>query len=194
MTDSGVGRLLVASLHQSIADVLPERLEFYEEWLSPSGLRDGRIGLAPMAAVLSFLRQEGRHYDDVAAQAGVYTADWSLQALSPFRRRLIMMAPRALRLRLVMRLANRVIRSAYGGSRAVLKTRDGTRVVDIRGSIFCGVREPVARPLCGFYAAVLSQLMRSFALDLSVATQACRATGSGPCLLSVAGRATGDTS
>jgi hypothetical protein len=59
MTETGVGRLLVASLHQGIADLLPERLEFYESWLNPSGLRAGRIGLAPMAAVLSFLRQEG---------------------------------------------------------------------------------------------------------------------------------------
>ena len=54
MTDAAVGRLLVASLHQGIADLLPMRLEFYEAWLHPSGLREGRIGLAPLAAVLSF--------------------------------------------------------------------------------------------------------------------------------------------
>ena len=64
MTDAGVGRLLVASLHQGIQDVLPTRLDFYESWLNPAGLRDGRIGLAPMAAVLSFLRQEGEPYDE----------------------------------------------------------------------------------------------------------------------------------
>ena len=45
MIDSGIGRLLVASLHQGIADLLPTRLEFYESWLHPSGLREGRIGL-----------------------------------------------------------------------------------------------------------------------------------------------------
>ena len=43
MTDAAVGRLLVASLHQSIADLLPTRLEFYESWLNPSGLREGRV-------------------------------------------------------------------------------------------------------------------------------------------------------
>ena len=59
MNEAGIGRLLVASLHQGIADLLPTRLEFYEAWLNPSGLRDGRIGLARSAAVLSFLRQEG---------------------------------------------------------------------------------------------------------------------------------------
>ena len=62
MIDAGIGRLLVASLHQGIADLLPTRLEFYESWLNPAGLRDGRIGLAPLAAVLSFLRQEGEPY------------------------------------------------------------------------------------------------------------------------------------
>ena len=66
MNDAGVGRLLVASLHQGIADLLPTRLEFYEGWLNPAGLREGRIGLAPLAAVLSFLRQEGEAYRLVA--------------------------------------------------------------------------------------------------------------------------------
>ena len=69
MTEGGVGRLLVASLHQAIADLLPTRLEFYEGWLNPAGLRDGRIGLASVAAVLSFLRLEGEAYRLVAARA-----------------------------------------------------------------------------------------------------------------------------
>ena len=45
MTDGGIGRILVASLHQSIGDTLPLRLEYYEHWLTPMGLRDGRTGL-----------------------------------------------------------------------------------------------------------------------------------------------------
>ena len=59
MNRAGVGRMLVASLHQGISDLMPTRLEFYENWLHATGMRDGRIGLAPLAAVLSFLRQEG---------------------------------------------------------------------------------------------------------------------------------------
>ena len=47
MVDAGIGRLLISSLHQGITDISPNRLEFYEEWLSPTGMRDGRIGLAP---------------------------------------------------------------------------------------------------------------------------------------------------
>ena len=108
MNDAGVGRLLVASLHQGIADLLPSRLEFYESWLNPSGLREGRIGLAPLAAVLSFLRQEGEPYWLIAARAGEYSAEWTVASLPPFERALIRMAPEPMRLRLVMRVARPV--------------------------------------------------------------------------------------
>ena len=70
MVDAGIGRLLISSLHQGIADVSPSRLEFYENWLNVSGLREGTIGLAPLFAVLSFLRTEGDAYKFVTAQAG----------------------------------------------------------------------------------------------------------------------------
>ena len=44
MSEAGVGRVLVASLHQAIADLLPTRLSFYENWLNAEGLREGTIG------------------------------------------------------------------------------------------------------------------------------------------------------
>ena len=34
--------MLVASLHQGISDLIPTRLEFYENWLNPTGMRDGK--------------------------------------------------------------------------------------------------------------------------------------------------------
>ena len=78
MVDAGIGRLLIASLHQGIADVLPARLPFYENWLTPPGLRDGKFGLAPLHAVLSFLRLEGQGpYEQTMRQAGRHTADWA---------------------------------------------------------------------------------------------------------------------
>jgi len=40
MREAGIGRVLVASLHQGIADTLPQRLSFYESWLHAEGLRD----------------------------------------------------------------------------------------------------------------------------------------------------------
>src|SRR5918994_1602540 len=101
MNDTGIGRLLVASLHQGIADLLPTRLEFYEAWLNPAGLRDGRIGLAPLAAVLSFLRLEGEPYHLIVGRAGEYTAEWTVADLSPLRKRIIQASPPAIRKRLV---------------------------------------------------------------------------------------------
>lgn len=174
--EAGVGRLLVASLHQGIADLLPTRLEFYESWLNPAGLRDGRIGLAPMAAVLSFLRLEGDAYAQVAARAGEYTAEWCVAELRGWHRTILGRAPLAIRARLVMRVARTMIRSTYGGSRVVVRWRKGKADVDLRGSIFCEVREPVAQPLCVFYAAAIVRLLHLFHLEAEVTTDRCRAT------------------
>ena len=185
MNDAGVGRLLVASLHQGIADVLPTRLEFYEGWLNPAGLREGRIGLAPLAAVLSFLRQEGEAYQLVAARAGEYSAEWLFQELPPFERRVVTGMPDAIRLRLVARFARRLVRQTYGGSRAVVRWRKGRASVDLRGSIFCEVRDSVDEPLCEFYAAAIRRLMRLFNIQVEVGTERCRATGGSQCLMSV---------
>lgn len=180
MGEAGIGRLLVASLHQGIADLLPTRLEFYEGWLHPTGLRDGRIGLAPLAAVLSFLRQEGEAYRLVAARAGEYAAEWTVLGLPPSRRRLIRAMPAAIRVHLVMRLARSMIRSTYTGSRAIVRWRKGRAAVDIRGSLFCEVRDRVEQPLCEFYAAALRRLMHLFGLEAEVGTERCRATAGGP--------------
>ena len=185
MTDAGIGRLLVASLHQGIADLLPTRLEFYESWLNPSGLRDGRIGLAPLAAVLSFLRLEGEPYRLIAGRAGEYTAEWTVADLSAFRRAVIRAMPRRLRVHLVMRVARKMIRTTYRGSRAVVRWRKGKGAVDIRGSIFCEVRDRTEQPLCEFYASAIRRLMYLFNLDVEVGTEQCRATGAGQCLMSV---------
>jgi len=183
MIEAGIGRLLVASLHQAIADLLPTRLEFYEAWLNPTGLRDGRIGLAPLAAVLSFLRLEGEPYQLVAARAGEYTAEWWVADLPGFKRTLIRAAPPALRVHLVMRLARTMVRSTYRGSRAIIRWRKGKGAVDLRGSIFCEVRDRVEAPLCEFYASALRRLLLLFSLDAEVGLEQCRATGAGQCLM-----------
>ena len=191
MSDAGVGRLLVASLHQGIADLLPTRLEFYEAWLNPAGLRDGKIGLAPLAAVLSFLRQEGEPYRLIAARAGEYSAEWTVASMPAIQRTIIRAAPTTLRIRLVMRLARQMVRSTYGGSRAIVRWRKGRGAVDIRGSLFCEVRDRVEEPLCEFYPSAIRRLMYLFNLDADVGTDQCRATGGGQCLMSVYVRPTG---
>jgi len=191
MTEGGVGRILVASLHQAIADVLPARLEFYEAWLNPVGLREGRIGLAPLAAVLSFLRQEGDAYRWVTARAGEYAAEWTVADLAPLHSSVIRHAPMRLRARLVMRVARAMIRSTYRGSSGIVRWRKARGAVDIRGSLFCEVRDPVDHPLCEYYASAIRRVMRIFAIDADVATEQCRATGAGHCQMVVSVRPVG---
>src|SRR5688572_7248098 len=119
MVDAGIGRLLVASLHQGISDVVPGRLPFYENWLTPPGLRDGKFGLAPLHAVLSFLRLEGQApYEQIMTRAGRYTADWGYTELSSVERALVRSLPPALRGRMVLHLCRRLVKSTFRGSRA----------------------------------------------------------------------------
>ena len=177
MSSGGVGRLLVASLHQGIAELMPARLEFYEGWLSPAGLRAGRIGVAPMAAVLSFLRQEGEPYRLVAGRAGEYAAEWSVAELSPLRRRLLTALPPSIRMRLVLSLAGGIVRNTYKGSRVLVRWRNGRGAVDIRGSLFCEVREVSGEPLCGFYASAIARVLQLFDVSAAARVNECRAVG-----------------
>ena len=193
MTEGGVGRILVASLHQAIADVLPARLEFYEAWLNPVGLREGRIGLAPLAAVLSFLRQEGDAYRWVTERAGEYAAEWTVADLAPLHSSVIRHAPMRLRARLVMRVARAMIRRTYRGSSGIVRWRKARGAIDIRGSLFCEVRDPVDHPLCEYYASAIRRVMRLFAVDVDIATEQCRATGAGHCVMVVSVRPVGVT-
>ena len=186
MKEATIGRVLVASLHQGIADILPTRLGFYENWLNAEGLREGTIGLAPLYAVLSFLRQEGEAYNIITTRAGEYAAEWTVQSLPPPRRAMIRAAPSWLRRRLLIRLARQLVRETYHGSRAIARMRNGTANVDVRASVFCTVREPVPHPLCGFYAAAFTKLMTLFNVDARTDVIACRGTGEATCLLRVA--------
>ena len=119
--DARIGRVLVASLHQAIADVLPDRLEFYENWLKVPGLREGTIGLAPLSAVLSFLRLEGEAYNRTTARAGEYAADWTVSSMSALERRLIGALPTTLRHARRFRTARALVRSTYPGSRVKVR-------------------------------------------------------------------------
>jgi hypothetical protein len=185
MTDAAVGRLLVASLHQSISELLPMRLEFYEAWLNPSGLREGRIGLAPLAAVLSFLRLEGQPYHLIAARAGEYTAEWTVADLSNLHRRVILAMPPFVRKRLVIGVARWMVRSTYGATHVKVQWKQWRGALNLRSSLFCEVREKVDHPLCEFYAAAFRRLMALFNLEADVVTETCRATGATHCAMSV---------
>ena len=186
MREAGIGRVLVASLHQAIADILPTRLVFYENWLHAEGLREGTIGLAPLYAVLSFLRQEGDAYHLITRRAGEYAAEWTVASMAPMPRALIKASPVFLRRHLLLGLARKRVRNSYTGSRAIARVRRGTARVDVRASIFCSVREPVSQPLCLYYASAFTKLLQLFGLKTEAEVVACRGTGEASCVLSMA--------
>lgn len=185
MTEAGIGRVLVASLHQGIADILPTRLDFYENWLNPEGLRHGTIGLAPLHAVLSFLRLEGDAYGLITTRAGEYAAEWTVASQRPAPRALIRHLPVRWRTRAVLRLARRTIHAAYVGSRAVVRVSHGAGTIDIRGSLFCAIRDSASHPLCGFYAALVGRFLRLYGLAADVRVGECRAVGDRSCILMI---------
>jgi bacteriochlorophyll 4-vinyl reductase len=165
-------------MHQAITDVLPDRVEFYENWITPKGLREGTIGLAALSAVLSFLRlEEDGAYNRIAARAGEYAADWTVNDMPGLERRILATLPATFRTRGALRVARTLVTSTYPGSRAVMKVHRGTATVDLRGSLFCEVREASALPLCGFYVAAIMRVLKHFSLPADVRISACRAAG-----------------
>ena len=186
MREAGIGRVLVASLHEAISDLMPTRLDFYEHWLSPDDLRLGTFGLAPLNAVLSFLREEGEAYGSVMARAGTYAADWLLAGRRLHGSLGVLWLPAGIRARAAVRTVRRLIRACYRDNRATIRLRRGAGTLEIRGSVFCTVREPVAAPLCGFYQALAGRVLQAYGLDATARVEACRATGAPACQLAVA--------
>jgi hypothetical protein len=194
MSETRIGRVLVASLHQAIADLLPTRLEFYENWLNVAGLREGTIGLAPLTAVLSFLRSEGHAYNLITARAGEYAAAWTFENVPSLKVRIVRALPAGLRVRAALGTARALVRATYPSSRAVTKMKRGMVTVDIRGSLFCEVREASVEPLCGFYASAIARILQLFDVSAEAHVNECRASGARRgCVVSVtlAGRASG---
>lgn len=166
MVDAGIGRLLISSLHQGIADVTPSRLDFYENWLSPAGMRDGRIGLAPLGAVLSFVhREEAPANGEIVARAGRYAADWTYDDVSALRRWYIHRLPTGLRARAALRLGRRLILNTVRQSKVKTRFKGATAAVDIRSALFDQLRDPASMPMRAFYASALNRLLVHCAID-----------------------------
>jgi bacteriochlorophyll 4-vinyl reductase len=190
MSEPRIGRFLVASLHQAIAEILPDRLEFYENWLSVTGLREGTIGLAPLLAVLSFLRgEEAGIYQQVVTRAGELAAEWTVNGMSAVERRFLRALPLRMRTRAALRTARSLVRTTYPGSRLIIRVRKEAASVELRGSLFCEVRGASSQPLCGFYAAATTRVLQLFAVPADALVETCRAAGRGQgCMMSVAVR------
>ena len=166
MVDAGIGRLLISSLHQGIADVSPNRLEFYENWLSPKGMRDGRIGLAPLGAVLSFLhREEAPANDQIVERAGRYAADWTFQELLPLRRWIIRRLPVSMRARATLGLGKRLILRTVRQSKVKVRFNGTTGTIDIKSALFDQLRDPATIPMRAFYASAIDRLLEHTGID-----------------------------
>ena len=169
MVDAGIGRLLISSLHQGIADVSPSRLEFYENWLSPKGMRDGRIGLAPLGAVLSFLhREEAPANEQIVARAGRYAADWTFDDLSSLRRWLIRRLPMGLRARAALGVAKGMILTTVRESKVKVRYNGSSAAIDINSALFYQLRDPATIPMRAFYASAVDRILAHCAVDAAV--------------------------
>jgi hypothetical protein len=186
MTEVRVGRLLSACLHQAISDMLPQRLEFYEHWLSSEGLHDGSIGIGPITAVLGFLRTEGDGYDRVVSRAGRLAAEWTIDTVSPFRRRSIAWLPLRLRAWAALRVARAIVRDISHTSRASIKIRRRVARFSITASLFCSTREAQQLPLCGFYASVATEVLTRLGVPAHGRVERCRAVDGGACTIAIA--------
>ena len=180
--ESGVGRLLLASLHQAIGDVIPMRLEFYEHWLRPGQLHQGVMGRAPLSAVLGFLRTEPA-YEQVVARGGVYAADWDRASRSDIAVQTARVLPAPLAGRIALYVAGRLVRATTFGGRTRATLAGDTGSMEIHGSVFCDVREPVQHPFCGYYAAMVSRVLEHFGIDGAVRITACRGAANPTCVL-----------
>ena len=110
MTEARIGRVVVASLHEALAHQVPLRLEFYETYLRPMGMRAGTIGAASFTAALSFLRREpGGAYGPVVQQAGALAAEWTFANVPALRRTLWSRFPLGVRRRWALRLTARLV-------------------------------------------------------------------------------------
>ena len=95
--------------------------------------------------------------------------------------------PAGLRARAALRTARALVRATYPGSRAITKLKRGVVTVDLRGSLFCEVRETSVEPLCGFYASAIARRAASCSTSPRDArVNECRAAGAPRgCVLSV---------
>jgi bacteriochlorophyll 4-vinyl reductase len=185
MSEPRIGRVVVASLHQALADCLPLRLEFYEDYLRPTRLREGRVGAASFLAALSFLRREDEAWAPVMARAGRHAADWEFDARSALQRGWLRRLPASLRLRAVLRIARSLVSDTTPASRARSRVSGGVARLEIAHSAFCEVREPTTTPLCHFYRAAVERLAERLEVDVRVTWHRCRAMGDQACELEV---------
>jgi hypothetical protein len=136
--------------------------------------------------VLSFLRAEGHAYNLITVRAGEYAAAWTFEGVPALERRFVRALPTGLRTRAGLRIARSLIRATYPNSRAITRMKKGIVTIDLRGSLFCEVRETSIEPLCGFYAAAIGRVMHLVGVVADARVTECRASsGRKGCVVSM---------
>jgi bacteriochlorophyll 4-vinyl reductase len=186
MTEARIGRVVVAALHEALAHQLPLRIEFYETYLRPMGMRAGTIGAASFTAALSFLRREpGGAYEPVVRQAGALAAEWTFANVPALRRTLWSRFPLGVRRRRALRLTARLVDGTMRGARGRTVGARSSPTLAITGSPFCDLRQHADAPMCGFYTAALRYFFQRLDVPCDVDVVACQASGAARCELAV---------
>ena len=185
MSETVIGPMLVASLHQAISELLPMRLEFYESWINSRRMRSRRVTLGAMRAVFSFLRQEDDLYDAVMTRAGALTAQWTIDGLTPLGRACLRRLPWRLRARAAGRLARRLAAKTWEDTRASMRWKGGRGTFTLHPSLFCDVRATSGTALCRYYAALARGLAQALNVEVDVAVEQCQARGDRHCAVTV---------
>jgi hypothetical protein len=132
-------------------------------------MRDGRIGLAPLGAVLSFLhREEPPANNQIVERAGRYAADWTFADLSTTRRWLIRRLPTNMRARAALSLGKKLVFATVRESKVKTHVRGTTAAIDINSALFDQLRHPATIPMRAFYASALQRLLAHSAVDAEV--------------------------
>jgi hypothetical protein len=129
-------------------------------------MRAGRIGLAPLGAVLSFLhREEAPANDQIVDRAGRYAADWTFSELLPLRRWFIRRLPIGLRARATLGLGKRLILQTVRQSKVKVQFNGATGTIDINSALFDQLRDPATIPMRAFYASAIDRLLEHTGVD-----------------------------
>jgi len=132
-------------------------------------MRDGRIGLAPLGAVLSFLhREEPPANEQIVARAGRYAADWMFAGVSTFRRSYVRRLPMGLRSRAALGLGRKLILTTVRQSKVGSRLSGRSAAIDISSALFDQLRAPATIPMRAFYASAVERLLQHCAVDAEV--------------------------
>jgi hypothetical protein len=121
----------------------------------------------------------------VTTTAGEYAAQWAVGELPSLRRWAAMRLPGPIRRRVAIGVARTLVTRAYTGSRTRLALRRKVGTIEIKSSIFCGVRDRVPNPLCQFHAAAIARVLAELGIPAQTTIVKCQATGDGACLIEI---------